>query len=250
MTIVLLNQTPIVRKLVEKLAARRSDTFLETATDDGAPADLVIVDDSVRNTYSAEEAKKKGNYTLFIGSRFDEMPEGFDAVLAKPFLPDELNRAFDDAELALAADVQRLDVFDADEAASSWGDESEELNGVFDEEEIDEVRQLLDAVEEEPIDESVAEENAQLLEARISEALDQMEPSDWDQPYEEVLYEAAAAEPANEAGETDERFSDLDLHARGVEALQDLMAILSDESVAKALKSMGVRIDISFGEKA
>ena len=248
MTIVLLNTTPIVHKLVAKLAAKRGDTLVESETPDGAPADVVIVDDSVRGTYDAVAAKGLGRYTLFVGSRFDAMPEGYDAVVAKPFLPEELNRALDDAELALAAQVGETDMFDADEAASSWADETEAAGGVFDEEEIDEVRQLLDAVDEEPVEAAVLEENAQILEQRISEALEELDDAVWDQPYEEVLYDAAAAEKTPEAAA--EPFADLDLHARGVEALQDLMAILSDESVAKALKEMGVRIDISFGEKA
>lgn len=247
MTIVLLNTMPIVRKLVQKLVQRRGDTLLDSRPADGATADIVIVDDSVCGEYDAAAAKGIGRYTLFLGSRFDEMPHDYDAVLAKPFLPDELNRALDDAEIVLAGDVEQADIFDADEAASSWADESGLAGGVFAEEEIDEVRQLLDAVDEVPGDESVIEENAQKFEQRIGEALEEMDDEAWDQPYEEVIYDASRTE---EIPEPDDRFSDLDLHARGVEALQDLMAILSDESVAKALKSMGVRIDISFGEKA
>ncbi len=250
MTIVLLNTTPIVRKLVQKLAQRRGDTLLDAQPADGSPADIAVVDDSVREDYDADTAKSIGRYTLFIGSRFDEMPQDYDAVLAKPFLPDELDRALDDAAIVLAADVGQADIFDADEAASSWADENELSGGVFAEEEIDEVRQLLDAVDEVSGDESVIDENIQMFEQRIGEALGEMDEEEWDRPYEEILYDASPAGTATPAPETGDRFGDLDLHARGVEALQDLMAILSDESVAKALKSMGVRIDISFGEKA
>jgi len=135
MTITLLNTTPIVDKLVGRLAGKRGDVLVQRGDNGGAKADVVIVDDSVRETYDAAEASEIGAYTVFIGSRFDAMPEGFDATLGKPFLPDELAEVLDGAELALAADVGRADVFDADEAVEALEAEAR----VFDEEEIDEV---------------------------------------------------------------------------------------------------------------
>ncbi len=250
MTVVLLNTTPIVRKLVERLARKRGDTVYDGQTPDGRRAEMVIVDDSVRDRYDAAAAREYGGFVLFIGSRFDEMPEGFDAVLAKPFLPEALTRIFDEAQMALAADPGRSDLFDADEAADALeeaADETETLSRVFDEEEIDEVKQLLDAVEEETVEETETP-SADDLEEQIAAALEEMDEREWERPVDEVLYDADVPEKTS-AAEPEERFADIDLHARGVEALQDLMAILSDESVARALKEMGVRIDISFGEK-
>jgi hypothetical protein len=243
MTIALLNTTPIVGKLVDRLAEKRGDSLFENgAAMDGRQADVVIIDDSVGEGYAAATAKRLGRYTIYIGSRFDAMPDGFDAVLGKPFLPDELGKALDNAEMAVSALVERNDVFDADEAADSW--EAENTAPVFDRAEIDELKELLDAVESEELPQ---EEDDEGLGARIEAALEELEEGAWNQPVEEVLYDAQAQKAGPDA-EAD--FGEIDLHARGVEALQDLMAILSDESVAKALKSIGVRIDISFGEKA
>ena len=241
MTVALLNTTPIVEKLVERLAQKRGDTLFRHASEDGGEADVVIVDDSVLGQYDAAAAKALGRYALLIGSRFEPAPEGFDAVLAKPFLPEELSRALDDAELALSAAVDRSDMFDADEAAASWEAESGgmEERPVFDRTEIDQLKQLLDAVEHDADD------------RRIGEALQNLDDIVWEQAVEEVLYDVDAGTGSVETGKTEETsFEGIDLHTRGVEALQDLMAILSDESVAKAFKAIGVRVDISFGEKA
>ncbi|WP_345972479.1 hypothetical protein [Sulfurimonas diazotrophicus] len=237
MTIALFNTTPIVAKLVERLAQKRGDSLLQPGAAGGRRADVAIVDDSVAARYDAAAAKTQGHYAIFIGSRFDAMPQGYDASLGKPFLPEELARALDDAEMAVSALVERSDVFDADEAAEAWEEES--AAPLFDSAEIDELKELLDAVEGEEAEEPTYGD-------QIEAAMEHIDRREWEQPIEEVLYDADAPERTPE--ETD--FSDIDLHARGVEALQDLMAILSDESVAQALKAMGVRIDISFGEKA
>ena len=254
MTILLLNSTPIVHKLVEKLALKRGDVLLDAPSDDARPADVVIVDDSVRDTYDAGRAKKLGDYTLFIGSRFDEMPQGFDADLPKPFLPDELSGLLDDAQMVLASRVDRSDLFDADEAEAAMAevDSAYESEGVFADREIDEVKQLLDAFDSEMMGDDVPAISIEKMDADISEAMETVDESEWERPFEEVLFEAAQEQrkPVEAPPHQDAPLSGAQLHARGVEALQDLMAILSDESVARALKAMGVRIDISFGEKA
>ena len=240
MTVALFNTTPIVEKLVERLTQKRGDTLYKASLAHGADADVVIVDDSVLDRYGPQTAKEQGRYTLLIGSRFEPAPEGYDAVLAKPFLPEELSRALDDAELAVSASLDRTDMFDADEAASLWEGESgiPEEHPVFDRTEIDELKQLLEAVEDEA-PELYIEETRQSYEQETRPT------------HDEVLYDADEAGYASDAAETEEDdFGEIDLHARGVEALQDLMAILSDESVAKAFKAIGVRVDISFGEKA
>lgn len=256
MTIVLLNTTPIVQKLVEKLVQKRGDTLIDAAPEDGRRCDVVIVDDSVRDDYDAQRAKRRGDYTLFIGSRFDEMPQGFDAELPKPFLPDELSRLLDDAQMVLASQVDRADIFDADEAAEALSAASEaepsEPESVFSDEEIDEVKQLLETFEAQMPEDEIPAVSIADADAEVSQAFDAIDASEWDRPVDEVLFETEQARsdagPEPKASET--ALSRAELHARGVEALQDLMAILSDESVARALKSMGVRIDISFGEKA
>jgi len=257
MTIALLNTTPIIHKIVDRLAQNRGDMLYQDLPDDAALCDVVIVDDSVAAEFNAATARRIGRFTLYCGSRFDPMPEGYDAILPKPFLPDELNRVLDDAELSLSAAVDRNDIFDADEAAGFI--ESETEGPVFNHEEVEAVKQLLDAFDTEMETGDVYD---QVLGKDLEEAVKGMEENEWDQPVEEVLYDAeaeAARQPQSEPEpepefepepEATDDYGDIDLHARGVEALQDLMAILSDQSVAQALKSIGVRIEISFGEKA
>jgi hypothetical protein len=244
MIIVLFNTTPIVGKLVERLTQKRGDTLVDPADLGGRKADVVIVDDSMNDSIDAAKARETGYYTLFVGSRFDEMPQGYDAVIGKPFLPEELNTLLDSVESELAREVDRQDLFDADEAAEAVQAEAE--GPLFNPSDVEELKTLLDAVENEEGEEAPS---ASELQAQIDAALETLEPEAWDAPVEELLYDADAPEPATGNEDVDD-FKGIDLHARGVEALQDLMAILSDESVARALKEMGVRIDITFGEKA
>lgn len=298
MKILLLNSTSIVKKLVRRLADIRGDQVFET---EETGMDVVIVDDSVASSYPPEVARRFGRFTLYMGSRFDPVPSGYDGVLLKPFLPRELDELLSEK----SSGVRSTTIPHAPL-------EKTVQNTVFNQQEIDEVKSLLESFdpdeedltpvkpEPEPEPEGVAEPEPEPEpqpapkddEEQIAAALHAIDRASWTENLDAVLYEAqeddtgrllkekvedydneirhhgsgaAIEEPVEEARrhiveeetphspmrELDEdALQALDLHARGVEALQDLMAILSDPSVAKALKTMGVRVEISFGEKS
>lgn len=307
MTIILKSATPIVRKLVERVAQKRGDVLLD---DQAEYADLIIVDDSERDGWSAGEAREIAPYTLYIGSRFDETPDGYEKVLAKPFLPEEL------MDVLAAFDVTMAEEdLDVETEAETLQPESEPTDfesgeSVLDEHDVDELKAILDTFDDEVAEaetaeaetafdlETEAEEEAEdfadafdidsfddafddASESHEDEYLDGFDPEEAfdhreteasaafsesgseeeifgaetafdDLGESEKTYEDTAADEAvayAAPAEVEERLSGEALHSRGVEALQDVMAILSDESVARALKEMGVRVDISFGER-
>lgn len=313
MTIILQSGTPIVRKLVEKVAQRRGDVLLD---DEAEHADLIIIDDSERASWSCERAREVASESIYLGSRLDETPEGFDRVLAKPFLPEELMETLEQCE---AKEMTDTTIF-ADEVGedeSAYHDvttEAEEQESVLNEGDVDELKGILDAFEhdvseagitqahkttfeeeegetpvvdfeeefesgtlensfrddkvfdEMPYDEAPESEAETLAFDEEAVAFKEADFTDEDTfsyevpeeesvemadseavPYTDEKTDASYAFTASEA--LDDHLSGEALHSRGVEALQDVMAILSDESVARALKEMGVRVDISFGER-
>lgn len=262
MTIVLFNKTPIVQKLVDRLAQKRGDVLAITAPEEGEQCDVLIVDDSMDTQIDAAQARVIGRFTLYLGSRFEAMPSGFDATLPKPFLPNELSTLLDDAKQIIGTASGAAAGFDLID--ESWGMETEEAP-LFNAEEIDEVKKLLVDVEDEDADATVdathaaavpeASEAASLLMDDLDEVRKDESESDapeWEDSEDAIFADMHPPEAEEVSMPELEQDADpeIDVHARGLEALQDLMAILSDEAVAKALKEMGVRIDISFGEKA
>jgi len=239
MTIVLLTTTPIIEKIVSRLAEKRGDTLYTMFTEDAGMCDVVIVDDSVGDEHDAQSARMVGNFALYLGSRFEPMPKDYDRTLPKPFLPDELSKVLDDAELIVSDEVGYDGLYDADEAGLCAADEQDP---VFNHAEIEELKQLLDAVDLDELHEE--EPDAPFLGA--NEEVMAQEESLWDASDEEAAHVTYGQSGTDEE---EEPFTGINLHARGAEALQDLMAILSDKSVARAFKAMGVRVDISFGEE-
>lgn len=259
MTIALFNKTPIVQKLVDRLAQKRGDALVFTEPEEGTQCDVVIVDDSMDAEIDAARARIFGRFTLYLGSRFETMPSGFDATLPKPFLPNELSTLLDDAKQIIGTASGDTGEFDMDE---SWGMGTEEAP-LFNADEIDEVKKLLVDVEES--DTGADEIDAVATASKLPETeedgtgIDEtdMDTSasdtlEWDDSDDAIFVDMdlPEAEEVSMPETEPETEPEIDVHARGLEALQDLMAILSDEAVAKALKEMGVRIDISFGEKA
>jgi len=124
MKILLLNDNPVVNKLVT-LSAQKTTDELDTAKsiDDivNAAYDLVILDDSVGGEDILKKLEERISFrkTLYICSRDAAATTVFDATLKKPFLPTDLVELFVmlDKEIQEAGeddvlDIEELDGFD------------------------------------------------------------------------------------------------------------------------------------------
>jgi len=90
--ILLLNDNPVVNKLVTLSAQKTSDN-LDVATNideiEGKQYDLLVVDDTLYSDELFEELNSKVKYSksLYICSRDAQAVDSFDSILKKPFLP-------------------------------------------------------------------------------------------------------------------------------------------------------------------
>ncbi len=99
MKFLLLNDNPVVNKLVTLSAQKTGD---ELVVSEGveeveiADYDLLIIDHAVYDDSLIDTIKGKIGYkkVLFIAQRGEEVPEGFDKVIQKPFLPTDLVEFF------------------------------------------------------------------------------------------------------------------------------------------------------------
>jgi uncharacterized membrane protein len=169
MTILLLNDNPVVNKLVTLSAQKTSDKLeaIESIRDiKNTSYDLLIIDDTKYTNAILKEIKAKISFTksLFICSKNAKEDKEFTSILRKPFLPTSLvelfaqisknietveaNEEFNiDDELALDEDN-----FDLEEELTLDGEDLD-LNietveeGVLDKEELQEVQNLIDEAE-------------------------------------------------------------------------------------------------------
>jgi len=93
--ILLLNDNPVVNKLVTLSAQKTSDTLVVVTSIDEIEDDkydLLVVDDTLYSDELFEELSSKIKYTksLYICSRDAQSVDAFDAILKKPFLPTDL----------------------------------------------------------------------------------------------------------------------------------------------------------------
>lgn len=206
MKILLVNDNPVVMKLVT-LSAQKTDDDVELihSADDitGGDYDLLAVDDALYSDELFEQLKDKVHFkkSLFICSRESEAPEGFSSVLKKPFLPTDLVELFTSIEKNLPEEVEdneeehvMEELEDLDELnASEDLEDLQELDDLDLEEihELDEAPSddefLLDDIDEDAIDsgESVLDdEEAQkvkdLLDEEYDMALDLEDEADVD----------------------------------------------------------------------
>ena len=99
MKILLLNDNPVVNKLVTLSAQKTSDEVDITSNIDGIKShkyDLLIVDDSVYSDELLGELEEKVKYqkSLFICAKDMDEIDSFSSVLKKPFLPTDLVELF------------------------------------------------------------------------------------------------------------------------------------------------------------
>ncbi|MFA6188489.1 MAG: hypothetical protein WC680_04330 [Sulfuricurvum sp.] len=120
MKILLLNDNPVVRKLVALSAQKTKDDLSVVWSVDeieGDVYDLLIVDDAHYSNEAMTALKEKIQYktSLLMATRGNATPAGFDNVINKPFLPTDLVDLFakiDKDLLLLAKDVRSEEAVD------------------------------------------------------------------------------------------------------------------------------------------
>lgn len=183
MKILLLNDNPVVSKLVT-LSSQKTSDELETVHSieevNAGQYDLLIIDDALYSEGLLDELKAKINFkkSLFIMAKNSQLPEGFTNTIKKPFLPTDLVELFSflNKEVNEADREQSIDKFSIlDEPLNEnlmeefrLDDDLEELEGlddILDGDELDELEGLdslndLDGLEEsEDLDELDATPN-------------------------------------------------------------------------------------------
>ncbi|MEW5831584.1 MAG: hypothetical protein AB1763_01945 [Campylobacterota bacterium] len=95
MTILLFNDNPVVQKLVSLSAQKTKDDLSVAASPDevsGTEYDLLVIDDALYSEEVFGALKERIAYksALFMATRGNIVPAGFDNVINKPFLPTDL----------------------------------------------------------------------------------------------------------------------------------------------------------------
>jgi uncharacterized membrane protein len=111
MKILLLNDNPVVRKLVALSAQKTKDELSVIWSVDeveGDSYDLLIVDDAHYSDESMAALKEKIQYktSLLMATRGNATPSGFVKVINKPFLPTDLVDLFSQIDKDLASSTQ------------------------------------------------------------------------------------------------------------------------------------------------
>ena len=313
MNILLINDNPVVNKLVTLSAQKTSDNLevvdslenLESST-----YDLVVIDDTLYSDELHIELNAKVQYSssLYICARDAEEVSDFTKILKKPFLPTDLVELFsvlskvvDEIDLSvldeheneaslelqeLEDEIEELESLDEELDLGELEDElEEEITGdrILDAEEAQKVKDLLEETDmniddellleaEEEIDIDIASqiENAvedlseEDLESEVDEGtllnivlgdLDSLTSRDMkiavgedvDSVEAEVLEEDTAS--IEEEIEEDVRVEETVIEEnKGVEALKNLLAALSDKNVAASMKGMKISINITLGD--
>lgn len=170
MRILLLNDNPVVRKLVALSAQKTKDDLQVVWSVDEIehPSyDLLIVDDAHYSEEAMDQLKQKITYktSLLMSTRGNAVPEGFDKVINKPFLPTDLVDMFAMIEKSLPSeesvikeetasptidlDALEDDLLDTFDTTDDDLDLSVPKTGVFDEDEVQELQSLLDDTDDE-----------------------------------------------------------------------------------------------------
>ncbi len=175
MNILLLNENPVVNKLVTLSAQKTSDTLdvvdsVENITKESY--DLLVIDDTLYSDDIFALIQEKTTYksSLFICARDTQTTEGFNDVLKKPFLPTDLVELFS----SIAKDVQQMEAMPAEEPI-------EELEPI---ETLDDIDTLEDDFEEEidlsapPTQSVLDDDEAQKVKDLLDETSDEFDDLD------------------------------------------------------------------------
>ena len=161
MKILLLNDNPVVHKLVT-LSAQKTSDEVEVATkiDDisATSYDLLVVDDSIfsQEFMQALDAKIKYENSLFICSKDTQIEYIFTSTLTKPFLPTDLVEIFSHYGRELHVENTLEDDFDSEDDAP---DELEDISL----EDSDEAHEDIDDGEELNLDDELSLEDSEEL---------------------------------------------------------------------------------------
>ena len=196
MKILLLNDNPVVTKLVILSAQKTDDEVVAAHSVEEVPEgeyDLLIIDDALYNAESFALLREKINFkkSLFVCSRENESEGDFSVTIKKPFLPTDMvelltntkrnldtpvpeeeamedmsdEELLEDLELEGLEDLENLE----DEALDL--DDTEELGeSILDDEEAQKVKVLLDETQDEEYDMALDLEDE--ADADISEDVD------------------------------------------------------------------------------
>jgi len=196
--ILLLNDNPVVNKLVTLSAQKTSDELDVVDSIDALQSgeyDLLVVDDTMYNDNMFSEIKSKIMFSssLYICSRDAAPVEAFSSTLKKPFLPTDLVELFliEDLDLSLDGELEELDddllvedddlnlddelVLEDEDLDLSLDEELEELDEelllgdediedgepVLDDEEAQKVKDLLDDTSDEEAPQKIQEYDPQ-----------------------------------------------------------------------------------------
>ena len=181
MKILLINENPVVGKLVTLSAQKTGDELIPVSSveevEEGS-YDLVLVDDG---SYTPELMETLAStcsivHSCFIGSRTSEKPSIFTRELKKPFLPTDLVDAFMEiSSKTESMDQAASDDFIPDEDAEidtlSTMDEVSDLDGTDSLDELSEIKDL-DTLDEEL---GIDEDNLELIDDTLEDLDDSNE---------------------------------------------------------------------------
>ncbi len=255
MKILLLNDNPVVRKLVALSAQKTKDDLSVIWSVDEVEEgeyDLLIVDDAHYSDESMAGLKEKIQYktSLLMATRGNATPSGFDKVINKPFLPTDLVDLF--AQIAQSLTTATEEKSGGDKKAIVLDDTledddhiNEDINlddfdiddyemaaktNVLDHEEVQELQDLLDDTDSFELDDelSLDDDMLQALEDQSTaesagNELEAMEEFDFEEDL--LASESKLDQP------TDEKFDDEDL----LGSLDDLLA-LDDEEIPSEIQ--------------
>ena len=220
MKILLLNDNPVVNKLVTLSAQKTSDDLDVVNSIDDITSDtynLLVIDDTLYTSNIFEELKEKITFSqsLYICSRDAQEVPQFDSILKKPFLPTDLVELFsvlstqldtidlEDEQEDILINEDEL-IADTDEDFSLEDDDlilDDSLNeSVLDSEEAQKVKDLLEDTEEE-LEETLEDDLD--LELEDSLELEEEEASVEEEETEELDIEEQIKVAVNELSEED-----------------------------------------------
>jgi len=202
--ILLLNDNPVVNKLVTLSAQKTSDELEVVDSIDkieGGTYDLLVVDDTMYNDDLFNKLQERITFTksLYICSRDTQDIESFTSTLKKPFLPtdlvelfaslaqgegDEIQEGIEEQSSAEGKPLEELEPLDdlnntinleideeLEELDEVSFDKRENTESILDDEEAQKVKDLLDETSEE-LEDLDLEEDAQEEELELSEELE------------------------------------------------------------------------------